>query len=84
VNDGTNVYINAVISHFGSADAAMADGADAYGVYALNLWAGGVDYQTQLFYKGGGTVDVPDGGTTLMLLGGALVGLGALRRKFRG
>jgi hypothetical protein len=26
---------------------------------------------------------VPDGGTTLMLLGGALMGLGALRRKFR-
>jgi hypothetical protein len=26
---------------------------------------------------------VPDGGTTLMLLGGALVGLGFLRRKFR-
>jgi hypothetical protein len=26
---------------------------------------------------------VPDGGVTLMLLGGALVGLGALRRKFR-
>jgi hypothetical protein len=26
---------------------------------------------------------VPDGGATLMLLGGALVGLGALRRKFR-
>ena len=26
---------------------------------------------------------VPDGGMTLMLLGGALVGLGALRRKFR-
>jgi hypothetical protein len=28
------------------------------------------------------TVTVPDGGMTLMLLGGALVGLGALRRKF--
>ena len=28
-------------------------------------------------------VTVPDGGATLMLLGGALVGLGALRRKFR-
>jgi hypothetical protein len=28
-------------------------------------------------------VKVPDGGMTLMLLGGALVGLGALRRKFR-
>ena len=27
-------------------------------------------------------VSVPDGGMTLMLLGGALVGLGALRRKF--
>ena len=27
---------------------------------------------------------IPDGGMTLMLLGGALVGLGALRRKFRG
>jgi hypothetical protein len=27
---------------------------------------------------------VPDGGATLMLLGSALVGLGALRRKFRG
>jgi hypothetical protein len=26
---------------------------------------------------------VPDGGATLMLLGGALIGLGALRRKFR-
>ena len=25
---------------------------------------------------------VPDGGTTLLLLGGALMGLGALRRKF--
>jgi hypothetical protein len=27
--------------------------------------------------------NVPDGGTTLILLGGALTGLGALRRKFR-
>jgi hypothetical protein len=29
------------------------------------------------------TSSVPDGGTTLVLLGGALTGLGALRRKFR-
>ena len=29
------------------------------------------------------TTTVPDGGITLMLLGGALVGIGALRRKFR-
>ncbi len=27
--------------------------------------------------------DVPDGGMTLMLLGGSLVGIGTLRRKFR-
>jgi hypothetical protein len=27
---------------------------------------------------------VPDGGMTLMLLGGTLVGVGTLRRKFRG
>jgi opacity protein-like surface antigen len=32
------------------------------------------------FYAG----RVPDGGTTLVLLGGALTGLGVLRRKFRG
>jgi hypothetical protein len=31
----------------------------------------------------GGTPSVPDGGMTLMLLGGALVGLETLRRKFR-
>ena len=31
----------------------------------------------------GMTATVPDGGTTAMLLGGALMGLGALRRKFR-
>ena len=30
-----------------------------------------------------GLITVPDGGMTLMLLGGALVGLGTLRRKFR-
>ena len=28
-------------------------------------------------------VEVPDGGMTLMLLGGALVGLESLRRRFR-
>lgn len=31
-----------------------------------------------------GPKPVPDGGATLMLLGGALLGLGAVRRKFRG
>jgi hypothetical protein len=32
---------------------------------------------------GNAKVSTPDGGTTLVLLGGALTGLGALRRKFR-
>ena len=36
----------------------------------------GIQYDGQLS-------TVPDGGTTVMLLGGALIGLGVLRRKFR-
>jgi hypothetical protein len=74
--DATNIFMLAVWTAFGGEIGARADGAATYGVYALNIWtADGVRAQTQLFY-------VPDGGTTLMLLGGALVGLGALRRKF--
>ena len=74
--DASNIFMAAVVGLFGQIGA-RADGAATYGVYALNIWtAGGVKAQTQLFYS------VPDGGTTLMLLGGALVGLGALRRKF--
>lgn len=42
----------------------------------------GTNTTTYNFETSGGTV--PDGGTTLALLGGALTGLGALRRKFRG
>jgi hypothetical protein len=78
VNDGTNLYINAVVTQFGGEAGAKANGAEQYGVYALNIWTdSGNKGQTQLFYA------VPDGGATLMLLGGALMGLGALRRKFR-
>lgn len=64
---------------FGSDTAAKADGAERYGVYALNVWnvnSPRVDRQSQLFH-------VPDGGTTLALLGLALAGLGAMRRGFR-
>jgi len=43
---------------------------------------------TFLLIMGVGTaqasVNVPDGGTTLGLMTGALIGLGILRRKFRG
>jgi hypothetical protein len=72
-----NLYIDAVVAKFGGAADAKANGAEQYGVYALNIWTASGKGQTQLFYA------VPDGGATLMLLGGALMGLGALRRKFR-
>jgi hypothetical protein len=89
---GANPYMAAVVAEFGTAcggnlacaqAAAKANGGWNYGVYALNLWTSDTVHNTttavqdQLFYA------VPDGGTTLMLLGGALMGLGALRRKFR-
>lgn len=85
--DSTNTFMLAVVTKFGTQGAAKADGTYVngmgnYGVYAINLWekdyAGqtGHERQDQLYYH------VPDGGATLMLLGGALIGLGALRRKF--
>ncbi len=56
-----------------------------YGVQVMQLWdscpatgaVGCTGPHQDMLYK------VPDGGATLMLLGGALMGLGALRRKFR-
>jgi len=48
------------------------------GVKALNLQIVGGDQAQSLL-----TTTVPDGGMTLMLLGGALMGLGALRRKLQ-
>lgn len=53
-----------------------------YAVKALNLnYVTGAPAQSLLTMV---PTTVPDGGMTLMLLGGALMGLGALRRKFRG
>jgi hypothetical protein len=76
--DSGNIFMAAAVSQFGSQLAAQADGGWNYGVLAINMtdMTTGELRQDQLFY-------VPDGGATLMLLGGALVGLGALRRKFR-
>jgi len=73
-----NIFYAAVIAQFGAnAQYGIAGTSAAYGVYAINMWnANGTVAQDALFYS------VPDGGTTLMLLGGALLGLGALRRKF--
>ena len=77
-----NPYMKGAVDKFGSEAAAKVDGAWDYGVYAVNMWttdnAGVVtNIQDGIFYT------VPDGGTTLMLLGGVLMGLGALRRRFR-
>jgi hypothetical protein len=52
-------------------------GADGYGVPDTTYFNDG----KRAWF--GPNLSVPDGGATLMLLGGALVGLAALRRKFR-
>jgi hypothetical protein len=70
-----NVYYNLAMAHGGLTDAA----AGYLGVYVLNNYsdpARTAVAQDFLYYS------VPDGGATLALLGGALIGLGALRRKF--
>lgn len=81
--DCNNPFMLAVRKEFGTKAAAKADGGQRYGVYAFNIWvktatgARGEFAQTQLIY------DTPDGGTTLTLLGGALMAVGALRRRLR-
>lgn len=78
------VYDALLIAQFGSLANARLDGIGAnYGVFAANLTADlcngavrGPNCQSILFR-------VPDGGATLMLLGGALMGITALRRKIR-
>jgi hypothetical protein len=45
-----------------------------------NTGGGGLS-NLKLYTAGTGT-SVPDAGTTLVLLGGSLIGLGALRRRF--
>jgi VPDSG-CTERM motif len=83
-----NSFVTAAEAALGKDDSTVKDnaGTNNFGVYVLNLQsvegagcAGGYpgpNCQSQLVY-------VPDGGTTVMLLGGALLGLGFLRRKFR-
>lgn len=65
-------YLAGLQANLGAA--ALAD------AYWLRLYPVGADPNAapQDFITG-----IPDGGMTLMLLGGALVGIGALRRKFR-
>jgi hypothetical protein len=74
--DATNPWIVAAQTAIGGN--LMDDANGAYGVYAMNLWSDPNFTQPNQSMLG-----VPDGGATLMLLGGALVGIGALRRKIR-
>ena len=79
LNVGTNVYLSAVSTLFGSLANAKADNAiGGYGVWALNNKQGRTNAQDMLYYKPG--LNVPDGGTTLMLLGIALGSAGLVRR----
>ncbi len=80
-----NAYYNLALANGGATTAAQGH----LGVYVLNnfttaagrdkwatgTWVESAKAQDFLYYQ------VPDGGTTLMLLGGALAGLGALRRR---
>lgn len=74
-----NAYENLAIAHFGSVAAATADNDGFYGVGVLNVW--GDANHTQLAQDQ--LVLVPDGGTTVMLLGLGLLGLVLGGRKFR-
>jgi hypothetical protein len=86
-----NSFIGLVATTFGSdLDARLDAGAGQYGVYALNLIGAagapiGVVGQDQLYYRDPGitTTAVPDGGTTIALLGMALCGMAIVSRRFQ-
>ncbi len=89
-NYADNPYAAAAVAQFASIAGAKHDAPAGYlGVYALNNFASAA---ARNLYINNGTVSeatqdmlyysVADGGATLMLLGGALVGLGALRRRY--
>jgi len=57
-------------------------GEDVVGGLRIGLHVQGLSDGKSESYVNGPPTSVPDGGTTLSLLGGALLGLGLLRRKF--
>lgn len=93
IPETANIYYSALIGHFGTianADALVTTTSNIYGVDVLELTAiGNPDSiaQDQLIYVGGGTtttrVPVPDGGTTALLLGVAMLGLALLGRRLK-
>jgi hypothetical protein len=82
VYDPSNPFDVAAKDEFGTwsaADASVASGTDGVSILLLTD-ANGAAVQSQLWYNIPST-RVPDGGMTAMLLGGALIGVGTLRRK---
>jgi hypothetical protein len=92
-------YNQLTFTFSGSGDSQVVTGADvvaglsdvtagttnlAVSIYGLNAFNTVTVTASQEAFEFAPGVDVPDGGTTLALLGGALMGLGLLRRKFRG
>jgi hypothetical protein len=70
---GSNVYVDLALNKFGGEAGARADYTGS-NVAVLNLRSSAGYHQSQL-------ISVPDGGVTAILLGLALSGLAALRRK---
>ena len=79
-NPNTNVFLSAAITQFGSIAAAKTNAANSFGVVVLNLTSGNVHNQSQLYYSPESNTPVPDSGSTLALLGIALLGLMGIRR----
>jgi hypothetical protein len=84
-NPLSNPYLLAANTFFGSLTNAKKDGAAQYGVYALNLtykdrYGHTIKAQDQTYYH---PVPVPEGGTTVLLLGIAFAGIGLVSFRFR-
>jgi hypothetical protein len=78
--DNTNAFENAVVAMFGSAAGAMGDNAGAYAVGVLNIW--GNAQHTKFGQDQLVLLPVPDGGTTVMLLGLGLLSVCLSARIF--
>jgi hypothetical protein len=78
-----NYFVTAAATQFGGlANASMQASSGYLGVYVLNTYSTKAANGTLSGHRQDFLYMVPDGGTTAMLLGGVLMGLGALRRKY--
>jgi hypothetical protein len=82
--DASSYYIDLLLTLLGGDETSWkANAAPGAGVRAVNLTTNGLARQDQLYYDDPSTTfRVPDGGTTLMLMGFALLGIAVLSRRF--